>query len=155
MSAQMSLQMSLQMSAQPTAHRRIADTLMRGVGGRSVLLHLPAPAIPGDPGEQLGLATPQFQEVALAPALFRRVRAKTGTADKPDEDSYELMVSASAVQRAAGTLGFDAADLMFAQADGATVDGTLYGIAWVATAEAFGSPYLYRLGLRGAIADFT
>jgi hypothetical protein len=41
-----------------TPHQRMTDTLMRGVGGRSVLLHLPAPAIPGDLGEQLGLATP-------------------------------------------------------------------------------------------------
>jgi hypothetical protein len=133
----------------------MTDALLRGVGGRTVLLHLPAPAIPGDPGEQLGLATPQFQDVALSPALFRRVRAKTGTADKPDEDSYELMVSASAVERAAGTLGFNAGELLFAQADGVLIDGALYGIIWVATAEVFGSPYLYRLGLRGAIANVT
>jgi hypothetical protein len=133
----------------------MTDALLRGVGGRTVLLHLPAPAIPGDPGEQLGLATPQFQDVALSPALFRRVRAKTGTADKPDEDSYELMVSASAVERAAGTLGFNAGELLFAQADGVLIDGALYGITWVATAEAFGSPYLYRLGLRGTIANVT
>jgi hypothetical protein len=138
-----------------TAHQSMTNALMRGVGGRSVLLHLPAPAIPGDLGEQLGLATPQFQDVPLAPALFRRVRAKTGTADKPDEDSYELMVSASAVERAAGTLGFNAADVLFAEAAGVVIDGTLYGITWVATAEAFGSPYLYRLGLRGAVSNFT
>jgi hypothetical protein len=138
-----------------TAHQRMANALMRGVGGRAVWLRMPAPAIPGDPGEQLGLATPQFQDVALAPALFRRVRAKTGTADKPDEDSYELLVSAWAVERAAGTLGFNAGNLLFAQADGVLIDGTLYGIAWVATAEAFGAPYVYRLGLRGAVANFT
>jgi hypothetical protein len=143
------------MSGQLTAHQRMTDALLRGVGGRTVLLHLPAPAIPGDLGEQLGLATPQFQDVALGPALFRRVRAKTGTADKPDEDSYELMVSASAVESAAGTLGFNAGDILFAQAAGILIDGTLYGITWVATAEAFGSPYLYRLGLRGAIANVT
>jgi hypothetical protein len=133
----------------------MTDTLMRGVGGRSVLLHLPAPAIPGDLGEQLGLATPRFQDVALCPALFRRVRARTGTADKPDEDSYELMVSASAVERAAGTLGFNGGAVLLEQAAGVLIDETLYGITWVATAEAFGSPYLYRLGLRGAIANFT
>jgi hypothetical protein len=138
-----------------TAHQSMTNALMRGVGGRSVLLHLPAPAIPGDLGEQLGLATPQFQDVPLAPALFRRVRAKTGTADKPDEDSYELMVSAAAVERAAGTLGFNAADVLFAEAAGVLIDGILYGITWVATAEAFGSPYLYRLGLRGAVSNFT
>ncbi len=138
-----------------TAHQRMVNALLRGVGGTTVLLHLPAPAVPGDPGEQLGLATPQFQDVPLAPALFRRVRAKTGTADRPDEDSYELLISASAVERAAGTLGFNAGDVLLAQAGGLLIDGTLYGITWVATAEAFGSPYLYRLGLRGAISNLT
>jgi hypothetical protein len=138
-----------------TAHQRMTNALLRGVGGRTVLLHLPAPAIPGDPGEQLGLATPQFQDIALGPALFRRVRAKTGTADAPDEASYELLVSASAVSRTAGALGLDAGDVLFAQADGVLIDGSLYGITWVATAEAFGSPYLYRLGLRGALSNLT
>jgi hypothetical protein len=143
------------MTGAVTAEQRVTNVLMRGVGGRTVLLHLPAPAIPGDPGEQLGLATPLFQDVPLVPALFRRVRARTGTADRATEDSYELLVSASTVNRAAGTLGYDAALLLFAQADGVVVDGTLYGITWVATAEAFGSPYLYRVGLRGALGNFT
>ena len=143
------------MTAPLSPYSRMADALLRGAGGRSVLLHMPAPAIPGDVGEQLGLATPQFQDVALCPALFRRVRARTGTADKPDQASYELLVSASAVGRAAGTLGLDASDLLFAQAAGVVIDDTLYGITWVAAAEAFGSPYLYRLGLRGAISNFT
>jgi hypothetical protein len=65
------------------------------------------------------------------------------------------MVSASAVESAAGTLGFNAGDVLFAQADGVSIDGTLYGITWAATAEAFGLPYLYRLGLRGAVSNFT
>ncbi len=147
--------MSAPTGVQPNAHQHMANVLLRSVGGRSVLLRLPAPAIPGDPGEQLGLATPLFQDVPLAPALFRRVHAKTGTADQPHEDSYELLVSASAVHRAAGTAGFNGGDLLFANAGGVLIDGTLYGIVWVASAEAFGSPYLYRVGLRGAIADFT
>ena len=138
-----------------TPHQRMSDVLLRGVGGRMVLLRLPASAINGDLGEQLGLVTPQFQDLALGPALFRRVRARTGTADTPDEASYELLLSASAVSRAAGTLGFNGGEVLFAQADGVLIDGALYGITWIATAEAFGSPYLYRLGLRGAISNFT
>jgi len=34
------------------------------------------------------------------------------------------------------------------------VDDTLLGITWVTAAEARGTPYLYRLGLRGAVKDF-
>jgi hypothetical protein len=46
---------------------RVANALLRGVGGRTVLLHIPVPAIPGDVGEQLGLALPEFQDVELGP----------------------------------------------------------------------------------------
>ena len=44
---------------------RAADTLLRGVGGRQVLLRTPAPAIPNDDGEQLGLSSPQFQDFPI------------------------------------------------------------------------------------------
>jgi len=30
----------------------------------------------------------------------------------------------------------------------------MLGIAWVTSAEAFGTVYLYRLGLRGAVKEF-
>jgi hypothetical protein len=133
---------------------RMADALLRSVGGRTVLLRIPSPAMNGDLGEQLGLAVPEFQDVELGPVAFRRVRATTGTADAPDEVRYELLVSASAVTRLVGSLGFEAADVLFAQAAGVLVDGSLLGIAWVASAEAFGTVYLYRLGLRGAVKAF-
>ena len=46
---------------------RTADVLLRGIGGRSVMLRMPALASAGDVAEQLGLATPEFQDVELAP----------------------------------------------------------------------------------------
>ncbi len=134
---------------------RMADTLLRGVGGRTVLLHMPASAVPNDLGEQLGLAIPEFQDIELGPVVFRKLRAKTGTPEKPKEASYELLVSASAVNRIVGSLAFDSASLLFAQADGVMVDGALYGIVWAVCAEAFGTVYLYRLGLRGAVQNFV
>jgi hypothetical protein len=134
---------------------RLADTLLCGVGGRTVLLHMPAPAVPNDLGEQIGLATPEFQDIPLAPVVFRKIRATTGTAEKPKEATCELLVSASAVNRIGGSLAFDSADVLFAQAGGVMVDGTLYGITWAARAEAFGSVFLYRLGLRGAVQSFV
>ncbi len=133
---------------------RMADALLRGVGGRTVLLQMPAPGVPGDPGEQLGLAVPQFQDVALGPVVFRKVRAQTGTADLPKEARYELLVSATAVGGLVSSLGYAAAETLFAQAAGVVIDGKTFGITWCASAEAFGEVYLYRLGLRGAVADF-
>ena len=132
---------------------RLANSLLRSVGGRTVLLQIPAPAVNGDPGEQLGLAIPRFQNVELGPVLFRKLRPKTGAAEKPRETVYELLVSASAVSRIAGSSSLSDAQTLFAQADGILVDGSLLGITWLTGAEAFGSVYLYRLGLRGAVAN--
>ena len=137
-----------------SAQIRIADALLRGVGGRTVLLHMPIPAVNGDVGEQLGLAVPQFQDVALGPVVFRKVRPKTGTAVAPSEATYELLVSASAVTRIVGSLGFAAAEVLFAQVSGVLVDGNLLGITGMTSAQAFSEVYLYRIGLRGANTDF-
>ncbi len=134
-----------------SAQARIADSLLRSLGGRQVLLHIPAPAMNGDLGEQLGLAQPAFQDVQLGPVAFRRLRSKTGSAQKPADTEYELMVSASAVAALVGSLSYQAADVLFAQTAAVLVDDNVMNITWVASAEAFGSVYLYRLGLRGAL----
>jgi len=121
-----------------------------------VLLRVPAPAIPGDLGEQLGLATPTFQDVRLGPAIFRKLRARIGTAERPKEASYELLLAASSVDRAVGMLGLEGAEVLFGSAAGVLANGTdgpLLGIIWMTSAEAFGQVYLYRLGLRSAVKD--
>ena len=116
---------------------RMADALLRGVGGRTVLLHIPAPAVVGDDGEQTGIAIPEFRDVPLAPVVFRLVG-----------DRGEMLVSASAVERLVGSLEFGSAGLLFAQAAGVLVDGLLYLVTSVVSAEAFGAVYLYRVGVR-------
>ena len=133
----------------------MADAMLRTVGGRTVLLHVPAPAVPGDIGEQVGLALPLFQDVQIGPAVFRKVRAKIATGDAARPAQYELLVSASAVANVVGSLDYESADVLFAQAGGVLVDGALLAITSVTSAEAFGSVYLYRLGLRAAAADLT
>jgi hypothetical protein len=127
---------------------RMADALLRTLGGRTVLLRMPAPAVQGDVGEQVGLAEPQFQDVALGPVAFRRVRV--GTGDTTEPAASELLVSASAVAGIVGSLAFDSAAILFANAAGIVVDGALLRIVSLRSAEAFGSAYLYRLGVRGA-----
>jgi hypothetical protein len=137
----------------------MADALLRTVGGRTVLLHIPAPAIPGDIGEQIGLATPLFQDVPLKPALLRKVRPKiaTGIASAANEQpaQYELLVSASAVATVVGSLAYQSADVLFAQACGVMIDGEMLEITSATAVEGFGSVYLYRLGLRGTAANLV
>ena len=136
-------------------HVRLADALLRSVGGRTVFLHIPAAAIPGDIGEQMGLATPLFQDVPLKPAVLRKVRPKIATAANEQPAQYELLVSASAVATVVGSLAFQSADVLFAQACGVVVNGELLEITSATAVEGFGSVYLYRLGLRGTAANLV
>jgi len=126
------------------AAARTADTLLRATGGRTVLLRMPMPASPLA-SEQLGLATPYFQDVPLAPVVFRKARAAS-VAGKPIPP--ELLVSATIVELTVGTLDYASASLLFAEALGVVIDDELFAIESAATEQAFGKPYLYRLTLR-------
>jgi hypothetical protein len=116
---------------------RAADALLRANGGRAVLLRLPAPAAANNDGEQLGLATPLFQDVELAPTAFRTA-AKTST----------LLVSGSAVKAIVGSLKFNSAEVLFETATGVVIDSVLYTILSSTAATADGKTYVYSLELR-------
>ena len=124
------------------AAARAADALLRGTGGRMVILRLPAPATAGD-AEQLGLAVPEFQDIELAPVVMRSSPGVQGKAPR-----RELLVSATAVAALAGSLGYGAAEALFAAAFGVLVDGVLLAIESATADESDGSAYLYRLFLR-------
>ena len=129
---------------------RAVDALLRGVGGRTVLLRMPAPAVPADAGEMLGLATPQFQDVPLGPAVFRKARPSGAEGTAP---RWELLVSASAVMKVAGPQGFEPAEAIFAAAAGVLVDDLLMEVLEVAAAQAFGAAYVFRVLVRARMAD--
>jgi hypothetical protein len=116
---------------------RGVEAVMRAVGGRTVLLRVAAPALPGSDAEQLGLATPGFQDVVLGPATFREVN-RVG----------KLLVSASAVHAAVGSLGYDSANVLFETAVGVQIDDLLYEISDSVALQAMGKPYCYRLTLK-------
>ena len=117
----------------------MANALLQSVGGRQVVLRIPAPAIPGDLGEQLGLAIPQYRDVTLEPVVFRRTAG------------HELLVPASAVAAIVGSLEFGAVTLLFQTAAGVLIDDVLFEVASVASAEAFGVVYLYRVLLKSPL----
>lgn len=117
-----------------------------------MLLRMPAPAVPGDETEQLGLATPQFQDLPLAPVVFRKARA-TVTVGQPPR--WELLVSASAVQQLVGSLAYASASVLFATAFGVLCDDELLEILSATEQQAYGSPYCYRLVVRTPAALTT
>ncbi|MBB5057232.1 hypothetical protein HDF16_001917 [Granulicella aggregans] len=130
---------------------RAADTLLRGVGGRQVLLRTPAPAIPNDDGEQLGLSTPQFQDFPITPVIYRRIRPRLPSsvaATQSPAPQYELLISATAVNALIGSQEYNSAAKLFNTACGILIDGVLLNIESANYSELGGAAYLYRLLLR-------
>ena len=114
-----------------------------------MLLRMPAPASAGDTTGQLGLAVPEFQDVELAPVVFRKARATVAVGEAA---TMELMVSATAVDALVGSLGYSAASVLFATAFGVLVDGVLMEIESATESEVGGTAYVYRLLLREPLA---
>jgi hypothetical protein len=113
---------------------------LRANGGSSVLLRYPAPATAGAEAEELGLATPEFQDMELAPAVFRKM-----------ESTATLLVAATAVSALVTSLAFDSAEVLFAVAAGVVVEGVLYVIEKSVASLAMGEPYCYCLTLKAPV----
>jgi len=139
----MSVDLSVRNST--AAQQRASDALLRCLGGTTVLLRLPTPGSAASDAEQLGEATPAYEDIPLSPAVFRRLRPQMKDAEA---NRYELLISASSVQAQLGFLQLASTDQLFAMASGVMVDGELMPIEAVAEAEAFGRPYVYRLIVR-------
>lgn len=130
--------------------RLMADRLLFSSGGRQVKLRIPAPAAGGDPTEQLGLAVPQFQDVAISPAVFRNAAAVVAEGKAGRRD---LIVSATAVEALTSAETFGSADALFTSAFGVLVDDVLLSIVSSTELEAGGAVYAYRLALREPIEN--
>jgi hypothetical protein len=109
------------------------------------MLRLPTPGAGGDPSEQLGLVSPEFNDLELSPAVFRR--ADTGGSSGAAA-TWELLVSAISVGAIVDATGSESADEVFATAFGVLVGETLMGIEAVSSSDMDGVPYVYRLKLR-------
>jgi hypothetical protein len=129
---------------------RATDILLRAMGGRAVMLRMPAPGVPADPTEQLGLATPLFEDLPLAPVVFRKARAAVAAGKTT---RWELLVSATAVESIVGSLAFASASLLFAQAAGILLDDELLEIVSATEEQAAGRAYVYRLILSAPLAQ--
>jgi hypothetical protein len=123
----------------------MADALLRASGGTvATLLVAPATGDSSDAG-QVGVNAPNFQQMPLSPAIFRRVRA---TMQEGQLSQYELLVSASAVLQQVSALQLVSADALFDSAAGVLIQGAQFVIESRSVSEALGQVYLYRLLLR-------
>lgn len=108
------------------------------------MLRLPSLPCSAD-SDQVGLGSGSYQDLALSPAVFRRVRAKM---QEGAECEWELLLSASSVETQVSAAQLDSADTLFAEAVALIVGTKKFLIEAISASEVFGRVYLYRLLLR-------
>jgi hypothetical protein len=126
--------------------RLLADALLRAAGGATALLRVTMNNPDGCMNEVGLLATP-FAQAALSPVVMRRVRP---TWQEGGRNKWEMFVSATSVEQQVSALDLQSAQALFAITLAVTVAGQDYLIESIASNEAFGQVYLYRLLLREA-----
>lgn len=124
----------------------LADALLRSVAGTPALLRVAGPS-PDTNMSEVGLVTTAFAEVVISPTVMRRLKP---TWREGDEPQWELIASATSVEQQVRALNLASAQSLFAMTLAVTVAGQDYLIESVASNEAFGQAYLYRLLLREA-----
>ena len=124
----------------------LADALLRSVAGTAALLRVTGTNPDGNMSE-VGLVATTFAEVVVSPVAMRKLRP---TWQEGGESKWELLVSATSVQQQIDALDLPSAQSLFGMTLAVTVAGQDYLIESIASSEAFGQVYLYRLLLREA-----
>ncbi len=128
------------------APQMLADALLRSVAGTTALLRVTGTNTDTSQSE-VGLVATTFAEVVVSPVVMRKLRPSW---KEGGESKYELLVSATSVGTQVNALDLGSAQALFSLTLAVTVDGKDYLIESIASNEAFGAPYLYRLLLREA-----
>ncbi|MGC1462261.1 MAG: hypothetical protein WA802_08670 [Terracidiphilus sp.] len=128
------------------APQMLADALLRSMTGTTALLRVTTASTDTSMSE-VGLVATSFAEVVISPVVMRRLRP---TWQEGDESKWELLVSATGVEQQVNSLDLSSAQSLFAMTLAVTVAGQDYLIESIASNEAFGQVYLYRLLLREA-----
>ncbi len=128
------------------ASRLLADALLRSVSGTSARLRVTG-VNPDTNMSELGLVSTGFVEVTVSPVVMRKLRPMW---QKNSESTWELLVSATGVQQQVTALDLASAQSLFSMTLAVIVAGQSYIIDSIASNEAFGEVYLYRLLVREA-----
>jgi hypothetical protein len=131
------------------AAQMLADALLRTVAGTTAYLRVAGTNSNTDQN-QLGLVSTNFAEVAMSPAVIRKLRPDSR---EGGQSRWELLISATGVQAQVNALDLQSAESLFAITLAVTVGEQDYLIESVAANEAVGQVYLYRLLLREAGAQ--
>jgi hypothetical protein len=124
----------------------LADALLRSVAGTTAQLRVTGASTDTSMSE-VGLLPTSFVEVTISPVLMRKLRP---TWQEGGESKWELLISANGVEQKVRALDLASAEALFQMAMAVRVREQDYLIESIATNEAFGAVYLYRLLLREA-----
>ncbi len=124
----------------------MVDALLRSVSGTSAQLRVTGTNADTNQAE-VGLAPTVFAQVVVSPVAMRKIRPSM---KEGDSNRWELLVSASSVQAQVDALNLASAQSLFAMTLAVRIADQEYLIESVASNEAFGEVYLYRLALREA-----
>ena len=124
----------------------LADALLRSAAGAKAFLRVTGVNTDTNMSE-VGLVATTFAEVTLSPVVMRKLRP---TWQEGGQSKWELLVSATSVEQQVSTLDLASAQALFGMTLAVTVGGQDYLIEAIASSEAFGQVYLYRLLLREA-----
>lgn len=124
----------------------LADALLRSMTGTTALLRVTATNTNTSMSE-VGLVATTFAEVVLSPVVMRKLRP---TWQEGGESKWELLVSATSVEQQVNALQLPSAQSLFAMTLVVTVAAQDYQIESIASNEAFGQVYIYRLLMREA-----
>ncbi|MGA7340386.1 MAG: hypothetical protein WBE72_14385 [Terracidiphilus sp.] len=128
------------------APQMLADALLRSVTGTTALLRVTGTNTDTNMSE-VGLVATTFAEVPISPALMRKLRP---TWQEGGESKWELLISATSVEKQVSAMDLSSAQSLFSMTLAVSVAGQDYLIESIASNEAFGQVYLYRLLLREA-----
>jgi hypothetical protein len=128
------------------APQLLADALLRSLAGTSALLRITGASIDTSASE-MGLVATTFAEVPISPVVMRKLRPYLYEGNEP---KWELLASATSVEKQVNALDLASAQSLFSMTLAVTVGGQDYIIESIASNEAFGQVYMYRLLLREA-----
>ena len=124
----------------------LADALLRSLAGTSALLRVTGASTDTNMSE-VGLLAAAFAEVTVSPVVMRKIRPYQY---EGDQSKWELLVSATSVERQVNALDLASAQSLFSMTLAVTVASQDYLVESVSSNEAFGQVYMYRLLLREA-----
>lgn len=131
------------MSATELGARAAAESAMQVLGGAALVVRLPLPPVAATDAEELGLASPEFRDVAVARCVVRT----------RSNGSRELLVDANALEGALAVSDAPAVQAVLASAAFVQVNGEAMLLRSVQVCAVGERAYLYRLLLRAADAE--